>query len=208
MNRIFIADDHPLLIKGLHDFLTEKKYTIAGMECDGRSALNFIIKEKPDIAILDINMPLLTGIEIAERCKRAKLKTKIILLTSHKEIDFYVQAREYNIFGYLLKEFALEEIEQCLISVNHNTPFFSKKIEDYFRFKNESNELLRTLTQAELRVLKYMSDSKTSVEIARLLFISPRTVEKHKSNIIEKLELKSENRALNKWVEKNKKLLF
>jgi len=67
---IFIADDHPLLVKGLQDLLTEKKFTIIGTSTDGRSAMNFILKEKPNIAILDVEMPFLTGIEIASECKK------------------------------------------------------------------------------------------------------------------------------------------
>lgn len=208
MKGIFIADDHPLLIEGLRKFLEERNWKIAGTETNGRLALNFIVENEPEIAVLDISMPELTGIEIAERCKKIKSPTKIIFLTSHREIDFFRKAKEYNILGYLLKESALEEIEECLISVSNNTPFFSKKIKKHFKFKEESNELLQKLTISEIRILKYVSQSKSSSEIGRLLFISPRTVERHKSNIIQKLELKTENRALNKWVEKNKQFFF
>ena len=208
MRNIFIADDHPILAKGLKQFLEEKKWNVLGIENNGRSALNFIIEKKPDVAILDISMPLLSGIEIAEQCKKIKSSTKIILLTYHREIDFYLRAKEYHVFGYLLKESALEEIEDCLTSVTNNTPYFSKKISKYLQFKKESNALLKKLTMSEIRILKYISESKSSSEIARLLFISPRTVERHKSNIIQKLELETENRALNKWVEKNKKSFF
>ncbi len=208
MRNIFIADDHPILAKGLKLFLEEKKWKVVGTENNGRSALNFIIDKKPDIAILDISMPFLSGIEIAERCKKIKSSTKIVLLTSHREIDFYLKAKEYHIFGYLLKESALEEIEDCLTSVMNNTPYFSKKISKHLKFKEESNALLDKLTMSEIRILKYISESKSSSEIARLLFISPRTVERHKSNIIQKLGLETENRALNKWAEKNKKSFF
>lgn len=208
MRNIFIADDHPILMRGLKEFLESKGWTVIGTESNGRSALNFIVKNEPNIAILDISMPLLTGIEVAERCKKINSPTKIIFLTSHREIDFYLKAREYNIFGYLLKESALEEIEECLLSVINNTPYFSKKISKHLQFKEESDSLLKRLTMSEIRILKYVSESKSSSEIARLLFISPRTVERHKSNIIQKLELETENRALNKWVEKNKNLFF
>lgn len=208
MRNIFIADDHPILIKGLQEFLEEKKWNILGTEKNGRSALNFIIEEEPNIAILDINMPEFSGIEIAEYCKKIKSTTKIILLTSHKEIDFFLKAKEYNVLGYLLKESALEEIEECLAVVINGASYFSKKIRNHLRFKQESNTLLKGLTMSEIRILKYVSESKPSSEIARLLFLSPRTVERHKSNIIQKLNIKTENRALNKWVEENKKSLF
>lgn len=208
MRTIFLADDHPLLMEGLKEFLKAKRWDVIGTETNGRSALNFIIEKKPDIAILDISMPMLSGIEIAERCYKIELPTKIILLTSHRDIDLYLKAKEYHIYGYLLKESALEEVEECLNSVLRNTPYFSKKIMNLFRFKQDSNALLKELTMSEMRVLKYMSESKTSSEIARLLFLSTRTIEKHKSNIIQKLGLETKNRALNKWVEQNKKSLF
>lgn len=208
MRSIFLADDHPLIMIGLKDFLKQKGWNIIGTENCGRKALNFIIENKPNIAILDINMPLLTGIEIAERCKKMNSQTKIILLTSHREIDFYLKAKEYNISGYLLKDSGTEELEDCINSVVKDVPYFSKKIKNYLRFQKESNILLKKLTMSEIRILKYISELKSTSEIARLLFLSPRTVERHRSNIIEKLNLGSENRALNKWVEKNKKSLF
>lgn len=208
MMDIFIADDHPILSKGLISLLQELGYNIMGTEVDGRAALNFIIKHKPEVAILDIEMPFLTGVEVAKECNRLNLKTKVVLLTFHKEIDFFLEAKKYNIYGYILKEFALEEIEECIYSIMNSTPFFSKKVKDHFTFLDESNTILKEMTPAELRILTYMAELKTSKEIAQLLFLSPRTIEKQKSNIIVKLNLPKENRALNKWVDKNKNLFF
>ena len=108
--RIFIADEHTILLKGLEDLLIERKMNVVGKATNGQSALNFIIKEKPDIAVLDVEMPLKTGIEIAKHCKDNSLKTKIILITLHKEIDLYLSAKKIVVFGYILKEFAIEEI--------------------------------------------------------------------------------------------------
>ena len=110
---IIIADDHPLVLKGLQDFLVEKKFNIIDSANDGKEAYKLILKHEPDIAILDIRMPHLSGIEIAEQCQD-KLNTKIILITFEKNTIFYQQAKQYNIYGYLLKEFALVEIENCL----------------------------------------------------------------------------------------------
>lgn len=208
MINIFIADDHPILSVGLSNLLEKFGYHILGTETDGRSALNFIIKHNPEIAILDIEMPFLTGIEIAKECQKLNLPTKIVLLTYHKEIDFFLESKKYNIFGYILKEFALEEIEECISSIRNNKPFFSKKVKDHFTFLEESKSHLRILTDAQLRILKFMAESKTSKEIAEILFISPRTIDKQKSHIIEKLNLPKENRALNKWVDKNRNLFF
>ena len=104
---IIIADDHPLLLKGLNDFLVEKGYNLVGSGKDGREAYNLIVQKKPDIAILDIQMPYMSGIEIAQKCKTQNIDTKIVLITLHKEKELYQTAKELNIFGYILKEFAL-----------------------------------------------------------------------------------------------------
>ncbi|MEO9569676.1 MAG: response regulator transcription factor [Polaribacter sp.] len=203
---IFIADDHPLLIKGLKDLLIEKKMYVIGEATDGRSALNFILKNKPDIAILDVEMPSLTGIEIAQECKRRNLLTKIIIITLHKEVSLYLKSKKLNIYGYLLKEFALEEIETCINSVKKGVPYFSKQVKNYMGFTNEDNTVLKELTLTERRILKLISQHKTNKEIGHLLFISPRTVEKHRSKTIMKLNLDQQTGSLVRWVQKNKHL--
>ena len=203
---VFIADDHPLLVKGLKDLLLEKKFNVIGEALDGRVALNFILKEKPTIAVLDVQMPYLTGIEIANECQKNKIPTKVILITLHKEIELYLKAKKLNIYGYLLKEFALDEIEICINSVIGGTPYFSKQIKDFIGFTNETNEVLKDLTETEKRILKLISQHKTNKEIGHLLFISPRTVEKHRSKAILKLNLDQKTGTLLTWVQKNRHL--
>lgn len=203
---IFIADDHPIVIKGLNSILEEKKMRVVGTADNGRSALNFIIKNKPDIAVLDIDMPCLTGIEIAEICKKNNLHTKIVLMTFHKEVTYYLKAKDYNVYGYLLKEFAVEEIECCINSVQENIPYFSKKIKDFLGFTDESNEVLKNLSSKEQRILKLISQYKSNLEIGEILFMSHRTVEKHRSKIILKLNLERTTGVLSLWVQKNKHL--
>lgn len=204
--KIFIADDHPILLKGLEDLLKEKKFNVVGKATDGQSALNFILKNKPDIAILDVEMPLKTGIEIAKHCKSNKLDTKIILITLHKEIDLYLMAKKIGVFGYILKEFAIDEIDTCIESVSNNIPYFSKELKKHIGFTEESNTILTDLSSSEKRILKLISQHKTNKEIGHLLFISPRTVEKHRSKIILKLDLSRKTGALLTWVLKNKHL--
>ncbi|TMM29562.1 response regulator transcription factor [Polaribacter aestuariivivens] len=204
--KIFIADDHPILLKGLEDLLLEKQFNVIGKATNGQDALNFIIKNKPDIAILDVEMPLKTGIEIAKHCKKNKIETKIILITLHKEIDLYLMAKKIGVFGYILKEFALDEIETCIESVSKNIPYFSKDIKKHIGFTQESDTILSELSLSEKRILKLIAQHKTNKEIGHLLFISPRTVEKHRSKIILKLDLPHDTGALLTWVLKNKHL--
>jgi DNA-binding NarL/FixJ family response regulator len=203
---IFIADDHPILLKGLEEILVEKKFKVVGKATDGQSALNFIIKNSPEIAILDVEMPLKTGIEIAKECKKNNISTKIVLITLHKEIDLYLMAKEIGVFGYILKEFAIDEIESCLESVSNNIPYFSKELKKHIGFTEENNDILKKLSLSEKRILKLISQHKTNKEIGHLLFISPRTVEKHRSKVILKLDLSRETGSLLTWVLKNRHL--
>lgn len=196
---IIIADDHPLLLKGLYDFLIEKKYNVIDKAIDGIAAYNLIIKHKPDIAILDIEMPKLTGIEVAKKCKVNNLDTKIILITLHREKDLFYQAQELNLYGYILKDFAIEEIETCLDSVSNNIPYFSPKIKSLLVKKNKDDSLLSNLTPSEIKILRLIAKDKTNKEIAEMLFISIRTVEKHRSNIIIKLSLNHKTNSLLIW---------
>ena len=205
---IIIADDHPLLLKGLSDFLIEKGYNLVGSGKDGREAYNLITKKNPDIAILDIQMPYMSGLEIAQQCKGLDLDTKIVLITLHKEKDLYQKAQELNIFGYILKEFALEEIENCIKTVTEGAPFFSDKIKELIGVVFVDDGELNTLTPSEKKILKLIAQDKTNKEIASQLFISYRTVEKHRSNIITKLNIEPKTNSLLIWAkEHHEKLL-
>lgn len=200
---IIIADDHPLLLKGLNDFLCEKKYNIIGSGKDGQEAYNLIVKLKPDIAILDIQMPYMTGLEVATACKKNEITTKIILITFHKEKVLFQKATELNIFGYILKEFAIEEIETCIKSVTEGVPYFSPRIKDLLGINPYQEKYLSNLTPSEKKILKFIAQDKTNKEIAALLFISYRTVEKHRSNIISKLKLERKTNSLLIWAKDN-----
>ena len=201
--KIITADDHPLLLKGLNNFLIEKNYNIIGSGTNGKEALELIIKLKPDIAILDIQMPYMTGLEVAKECKINNIKTKIILITFHKEKILFQKANELNIFGYILKEFAIEEIENCIKSVSNDVPYFSPRIKDLLGINPYKDSYLDLLTPSEKKILKLIAKDKTNKDIASLLFISHRTVEKHRSNIIQKLKLEPKTNSLLIWAKDN-----
>ena len=205
---IIIADDHPLLLKGLNDFLIEKGYDLVGIGKDGREAYNLIIQHKPDIAILDIQMPYLSGIEIARKCKNQNIETKVVLITLHKERELFQKAKELNIFGYILKEFALEEIETCIETVKKGKPFFSTKLKELIGIILTEDADLAKLTPSERKILRFIAKDMTNKEIAKQLFISPRTVEKHRSNIIAKLDLEPKTNSLLIWAKENQKRLL
>jgi DNA-binding NarL/FixJ family response regulator len=204
MPSLIIADDHPLILKGLEDFLIEKDYNVIGSALNGKDAYQLIVKHNPDIAILDIRMPLLSGLEVVEKCQKHNIKTKIVLITFEKSEQLYSQAKALHVYGYLLKEFALTEIENCITSIQNNLPYFSPEIEASFLIKN-SNKVIDLLTPTEKKILKLIAKNKTAKEIGALLSISNRTVEKHKSHIIKKLNINSHQNSLLIWAKENQK---
>ena len=206
---IIIADDHPLMLRGLNDFLNSKGYNIIGSASDGQEAYNLIVKLKPDIAILDIRMPYKTGLEVAEECQKNNLETRIILITFDKGEDLYDKAKNLNVYGYILKEFAIEEIETCIESVKEDHPYFSDEIASYLTesIPQAKPDEIERLTKSELKILKYIADNKTSQDIADIQKISFRTVTTHRSNIVHKLKLENRPSSLFLWASKNKNLL-
>ena len=199
---IIIADDHPLILKGLNDFLLEKKYNILASAVDGKEAFHLIETLKPDIAILDIQMPFLTGLEIAKKCQELQYATKIIIITFEKDEAIYNEAKSFQIYGYVLKEFALVEIENCIASVMNNKPYLSPELIEHLEI-DEAPEELDLLTPTEKEILKLIAQNNTGVQIGDVLCISARTVEKHKSNIIKKFNLSHKQNSLLIWAKEN-----
>ncbi len=199
---IIIADDHPLVLKGLTDFLKEKKYHLIGSAVNGKEAFELIQSQKPHIAILDIQMPFLTGLEIAKKCQDLNLSTKIILITFEKDENIYNEAKSLGIYGYVLKEFALVEIENCIAAVVAGKSYFSPELIEFLEIIEPPAEW-DLMTPSEKEILKLIAKNNTGVEIGEILSVSTRTVEKHKSNIIKKLELPQKQNSLLIWVKEN-----
>ncbi|GLB49598.1 response regulator [Neptunitalea lumnitzerae] len=202
--RIFLADDHPLLLNGTKSFLKEKQYDVVDTAEDGYDAYNKIIKYTPDIAILDFDIPKLNGLEIAQKLKRKSINTKIIILTLHKQ-EAILQEVGKSIFGYLTKDTALNELEECLQQVIANKTYISPGLNNSIHF-DSNQQSIDKLTVTEIKILRYLEQSYTSAQIADELFISRRTVEKHRSNIIEKLNLPSTPNALILWLKQHPEL--
>lgn len=201
---IVIADDHPILLTGTKAFLESKGFTIIATAMDGNDAYNQIIKHTPTVAILDFDMPKLNGLEVASECSQKAIETKIIILTLFKE-EAILQEVGKTIQGYILKEDALQEIEECIKEVIAGNTYVSKNIEAGIHFSNDSEELNK-LTVAETKILRYLAKNFSSSQIAEELYISKRTVEKHRSNIIKKLEISPTQNGLLLWVQKHPEL--
>jgi len=203
---IIIADDHPLMLRGINGFLESKGFNILGSAKDGQEAYNLIVKENPDIAILDIRMPFMTGLEVAEECKKNGVNTKIILITFDKEEALFDKAKALNVHGYILKEFAIEEIETCIAHAVMDEPYFSEEIATYLNksFPSNNSSSLDRLTKSEKKIVRFIAENKTSQQIADKLNVSIKTIHKHRSNIVSKLQLDHKPSSLSLWANLNK----
>jgi DNA-binding NarL/FixJ family response regulator len=207
--RIFVADDHPMLLKGLTDELVQYGYDVVGTAANGAGALETILEKAPDIAILDIEMPVLSGFEVINKTLNKGLSTRFIILTSHKEKAFVHKAKQLNISGYLLKDEPFSEIDKCIKAVARDETYFSKSFDDIFNSEiSPQLEKIKFLSPSERTIVRLIAQEKTSREIGELLSISHRTVQKHRANIIQKLDLPSEMDALSQWTQENKELLL
>lgn len=198
--KVLVADDHPFTLQGTKSYIESIGYEVLDICSNGVSALNLIKLHSPDVAILDINMPGLDGLDVSKKVFNNKLKTKVILLTMHKEITIYKISKQYNIYGYILKEHACTELEKCLIAIKNGNRYVSEYLQDDLIEDNQKKLTeLTQLTLAERKIVTLIAEQKTSKQIAELLFLSEKTVERHRTNIIEKLGLPKEKNTLLKW---------
>lgn len=205
---IVIADDHPMLLKGLYEELVSNKYKVVGQAKNGSEALELILKLTPKLAILDIDMPLLSGLEVIKIAIAKNIPTKFIIQSFHKENEYILQAKSLKIQGYLLKEDSFIEIERCIKAVLNNKNYFSTSLSNNLLLNlTKELQLLKLLSPSESVILKLISEQQSTNNIAQNLSISVRTIEKHRSNIINKLNLKGEANALISWAITNKDII-
>lgn len=202
--KIVIADDHPLTLQGTVAYVEQMGHKVVCYCSNGNAALNYIQVHHPDVAILDINMPGLNGLEVAEKVFEIKSPTKIVLLTMHNEISILNKAKEYQIYGYVLKEKAFPDLQQCLEQIEKGKRFYSDSMHyDVSTPPKDEAGAYSELSLREKKIIELIALQKTSKQIADLLFISEKTVESHRTRIIEKLGLPKEKNVLLKWAMKN-----
>lgn len=200
MNQInlIIADDHPIVRQGLRQAIEAdaalKVLTEAG---DGRAALEAIEKYQPQVAVLDIDMPVMDGFAVARAVRKKKLNVEMVFLTIQRDEDMVNEAVNLGIKGYVLKDSTLTDIVSCIKSVASGEHYTSSALTSYLIKRSsraaaltEEKTGIKDLTPTERRVLKLIAEYKTSKEIAEELFISYRTVETHRANICQKLDLR------------------
>ena len=195
--KIVMADDHPIVRQGLRQMIeTDKSLFIVAEAGDGQTALALIEQHRPDVAVLDIDMPQMDGFAIVRALERKNLTVEVVFLTMHSEEEIFQAAMDLGVKGYVLKDSAVTDIVQSIKTVAAGRPYLSPALSALLLHRRRrADELdqaqpgLHDLSPMERRVLKSIAEDKTSREIAEELFISPRTVETHRSNICKKLNL-------------------
>ena len=192
-----IIDDHPLLRRGLRDVIGgSSRFRIVGEAADGEEALRLVADLKPQIAIVDIDLPRLNGLQTIRALRQFPFAVKTIILTMYKEEDMFNAAMDLGAKAYVLKENAADDIIAALEKVSRDEPFLSTSMMPAGQRRSERVQALllnkpqiETLTVSERRILKLIGEDYTSKEIAQYLSLSVRTVDNHRQNICRKLNL-------------------
>jgi DNA-binding NarL/FixJ family response regulator len=188
--RILLADDQLLARAGIHALLEAlPNHEVIAQCADGTQAINETRRLKPDVAILDIAMPGPSGIEAAKTIRQFDQATKILILSGIDRQEIIEQALAAGINGYLLKDFILEELQQAVDTVLNNGHFLSPRVEEILRNLTPGDEKTNkaNLTARQTEIIRLVASGKTTKEIARELGISPKTVEFHRSQLMQKL---------------------
>ncbi len=195
--KVLIADDHGVVRKGLRLLLEQySEIEVVGEAANGREAVRHAAELAPDIVLMDVAMPLLNGIDAAEQIRKTENPAGIIMLTMHADESYVLRALNAGVKGYLLKESAEEDLLRAIKAVAQDRPFFSPAItqsllEDYMRvLKQEGlSDSFELLTSREREVLQLLAEGKSNKEVATILDVSLYTVESHRTNLMQKLNL-------------------
>ncbi len=189
--RALLAEDHELVRQGFRALLEREGFEVIAEAHDGREAVQLVEQRSPDLALLDLSMPNLNGVDAAKEILRVKPRTKVILLTAHTEDAYVLAALQAGVHGYVLKSQAARDLVQAIDEVFKGglylSPRISRSVVD--AYKTRSAVAQDPLTFREREVLQLVAEGKTTKEVAALLNISVKTVESHRNRIMQKLEI-------------------
>jgi DNA-binding NarL/FixJ family response regulator len=195
--RILVADDHHVVRAGLRALLeTESEWEVCAEAANGREAVEKVKEWSPDVAVLDISMPLLNGVEATRQIRKASPKTEVLILTMHESEALIQEAIEAGARGYILKDDADRSLIAAVHALRRHKPYLSSRVSEVFSQTdlsagNDSAPDRRRLTPREREILQLLAEGKSNKEIAGVLGISVKTAETHRANIMLKLDFHS-----------------
>ena len=196
--KILIADDHPLIAEGIKNtFDNQEEFKVIAVVNNGKEAIEFIEKHLVDIALLDINMPILDGIECAKKIIADFKDVKVAMLSMYQESSIIKSLIDIGVKGYMLKTIPSEELLLATKNIYNGKEYFNSDVtkallsdeaSSFHKYKKTS-PLVEELTSREKEIIKYISQGLTNIQIGEKLFISPRTVDTHRTNIMRKIDV-------------------
>ena len=198
--KIMIADDHSMVREGLKSLLElDGDIQVIEEAVDGEDCLEKLKTCKPDVLLLDINMPKKNGLDVLQCLNKSNLKVKVLVLTVHNEVEYLIKAVDIGVDGYILKDSESAELKKAIFAItkgeNYIQPDLIPALNSKMIEKNSDKDKIDSLTKREFEVLKLLAVGMYNKEIAEKLNISERTVKNHVSNIFKKLEVTDRTQA-------------
>lgn len=199
MIQVLIAEDHLMVRAGIHALLEKAAdMYVVGEASNGQEALELVEKHVPDVLVMDIMMPRLNGIQAAENIRKLKLSTRILLLSMYSDEGLIYQALQSGVKGYVLKSSVSDELLWAVRAVASGKTYLSSQVSEIMagnavnpRTHGQGHEPLSNISPREKEILQLIAEENTSSEIAKILFISEKTVEKHRASLMEKLNVRN-----------------
>ncbi|MGS2738528.1 response regulator [Sinomicrobium sp. M5D2P17] len=191
MIQVYITDDHPIVQEGLKNLLaTRNEISLKGVFQNGKDTVDALAKEEPDVLLLDINLPDISGIELSKQIRDTYPELKIIVLSVHNEKAVISSVLQNGVNGYVLKNSIGDEIIQAIHKVMDGELYMCRQTKDIYENQdNTGPDFIPKITRREKEILQLVTEGLTSSQIAEKLFISPYTVETHRKNLMEKFDV-------------------
>ncbi len=198
--KVMLADDHVLIREGIRQLLEfDGSIEVISEVNDGEECLNELLHVKPDVLLLDINMPKMNGVEVLEEIHRRNIDVKVLILTVHNEIEYLVKAVDIGVDGYIVKDSGSAELKKAINCIlngeNYIQPSLIPALNKRLVSRDSDKDKIELLTKRELEVLIQVANGMFNKEIATSLNISERTVKNHISNIFKKIDVNDRTQA-------------
>ena len=189
--KVLLADDHQVMRQGLKALLEQKGFSVVGEAADGHEAVRLANETRPDVAVLDLSMPLLNGVDAARQIKHDLPGTKVILLTMHTDEQYILDAVRAGVSGYVLKSEAATDLVKAIQDVNKGLTHLSSRVSRAVvrGYLDKTKPAADPLSPRERQVLQLVAEGKTTKEIATILGVSVKTADSHRTRIMKKLDM-------------------